>query len=220
MTHANYRGMALAGPLGHRTLRAAMALAALAGGSVISLGCGGTSPARVCNAGAMRTCSAAGCSGHQTCRTDGTGYGACACDPSDASDDASDLPDGNLLEQDGARTTFSATGPASGRLGAACKLDTDCRSALRCLASSSTAFEGEGPPGGLCTLECSTDPSACGALDPAALCVQTGDGSTAYCEAGCELGAPGPHEDKCRGRGDAACVQAAPNSPFGCSMAA
>ena len=85
----------------------------------------------------------------------------------------------------------------------------DCSGALRCITPDGTEWDGEGVGQGICTQECSTDPSVC---DPAGVCLTLLDGS-AFCVESCVQGSvpfsspdrfPGFH---CSGRFEMACVR-------------
>jgi hypothetical protein len=70
---------------------------------------------------------------------------------------------------------------------------------LFCLTND--AFAGSGPPGGLCTMRCTTD-GQCLELDDDLYCVQFTD-TTRVCLEGCTTGSAG--EPKCHQRDDFAC---------------
>lgn len=163
----------------------------------LSSGCGGSDSKKnvVCEPGRSVPCSGTeSCAGHQVCKDDGSGYGACLC----AGDE-----------------TFASAGPASGLVGANCGDDSDCRKGLYCLTSTSSAIDGEGPSAGLCVADCARDAKVCEGLDAATRCVVLDDGGTAsvlddtaFCLPSCKLGDPAPNDDKCRGRVDLVCSEA------------
>ena len=167
--------------------------------SSLPAGCGAEDSG--CVAGQSVACAGnLGCPGHQVCKADGSGYAPCKC--------GGDLPDGG----------FTQTGPQSGRLGAACNGDAQCRAGLTCLTERSTAIDGQGPAKGICTADCSTDASVCAGFEPESVCqaISVGKpGGAAYCFAGCSLGEPGFGADKCRGRSDLACSETAAGSGQG-----
>ncbi len=175
--------------------RAASAFAALF--LALSVGCGETDGKKntSCEPGRSVACTGNdGCSGHQVCKDDGSGFDPCVC----AGDE-----------------TFPAAGPASGLLGANCRDDGDCRKGSYCLPSTSTAVSGEGPSAGLCVADCGRDESSCESLDPDTTCVLLDDGGTAsvlddtaFCLPRCKLGDPERAYDKCRGRIDLVCGEA------------
>ncbi|MBN2193461.1 MAG: hypothetical protein JW751_11655 [Polyangiaceae bacterium] len=84
----------------------------------------------------------------------------------------------------------------------------DCGDRLECLTVDSEAFDGEGPPGGYCTLPCADDPAICEELAAGASCQEVGGTGERYCLLGCELGelASGSGA-KCHGRRDTACEE-------------
>jgi hypothetical protein len=106
--------------------------------------------------------------------------------------------------------------------GAICQDDGDCRAGLACLTAGSTSLAGEGPSAGLCLADCGRDRSACQAVDAATQCVVLDDGGTAetadddaFCLPTCQLGAPAPNDDKCRGRVDLVCSEATAGTGLG-----
>jgi hypothetical protein len=105
------------------------------------------------------------------------------------------------------RDDAGATGPRhSAFLGAPCADDAGCDGpGLVCLASTSSAFLGGGPSGGLCVADCTDGgQSACADVDVDAVCVDAGGAS--YCLPGCSVGDAA--SDKCLGRADLGCVRA------------
>jgi len=123
------------------------------------------------------TCGDGGPPGTQTCRPSGAGYNPCDCGS-----------------------------PPNDKLGAACVTADECGAGLICLTSSSTALDGQGPPGGLCTRECAADGAVCDKVKPGAKCVGFPDqaSTTRYCLEGCEFGTPDA-ASKCHGRLDMGC---------------
>jgi hypothetical protein len=95
----------------------------------------------------------------------------------------------------------------SGPIGKACKKDTDCVAGLTCMLPSSSALLGQGPAGGVCTLDCSSgDSTTCTAIDPNSYCVSFDKaGTVAYCLEGCVEGTPAPGVTKCHNRKDMGC---------------
>lgn len=98
-------------------------------------------------------------------------------------------------------------GTAQTKLGAKCTKDAECGAGLTCLLASGTELDGEGAPKGLCTAECSADPSVCGQFASNAVCLNydTGKG---YCLEGCSFGPSGLQafdSKKCHGRPEIAC---------------
>lgn len=175
--------------------------------------CGSTKDAaRVCAPGQSIACAGANaCSGNQVCNADGTGYDPCVCGAG-STDAGGRLTDGGFTEK----------GPRSGRLGAICSSDAECRANTTCLKSSSKGLGGEGPARGLCTVDCKADSSLCTKVDPTSTCVPDNAGTpndpkddTAFCFAVCALGDPAPGTDKCRGRTDLACAVAANSTGVG-----
>jgi hypothetical protein len=98
----------------------------------------------------------------------------------------------------------SGGAPATG-LGAPCSADTDCGGApLVCLLSNGLP-DRSGPPGGLCTLPCTSD-DECLEHASNAYCVgfaNTTDGLVSYCVEGCDVGPTSA--PKCDLRADFAC---------------
>lgn len=97
------------------------------------------------------------------------------------------------------------------RLGRACAVDAECGWAMLCATPDSDLFEGEGPPHGYCTFDCSEDASVCSEFQnigsPFPVCVGMGNGS-AYCLEGCGFGPTNLSAfdpDKCHGRSEIAC---------------
>ncbi len=96
-------------------------------------------------------------------------------------------------------------------LGAACDDDLDCGPDLSCLAATSNDFDlGEGvtggPPKGMCSTRCESDPAVCQAFSDTATCLYVND-TDAYCFEGCEFGSTGQGFDpeKCHGRPEFSC---------------
>jgi hypothetical protein len=136
-----------------------------------------------------------GCTGYQVCSADGTRFDDCVC--GDA----------------GARA-FPETGQFSGKLGAFCAVDHDCRNGLACITQASSGIKGEGPSGGMCLQQCRVDHSTCKSVDATSLCIPLDDMGTpdtsddlAYCMPGCKLGDQPATADKCRGRADLVCTE-------------
>ena len=94
-------------------------------------------------------------------------------------------------------------GPNTTSLGAPCKVDADCNDdRLFCMASDSV--DGGGPPGGLCTLPCTSD-GQCLELTDSAFCIAFAE-NEAYCLESCLTGSPGlQNGPKCHDRDDFAC---------------
>jgi hypothetical protein len=186
--------------------RLAVAVAvALFGVALLVSGCGQTTDGKKntsCEPGRTLACTGGdGCAGHQVCADDGSAFGACTC----AGDE-----------------TFPSTGPASGLAGANCEDDGDCRKGSFCLTYGSRALDGEGPAGGICVAECARDASVCEKLDADATCVVLDDrgtssvlDDTAFCLPRCKLGDAASGEEKCRGRVDLVCSEAAAGSGQG-----
>ncbi len=103
-------------------------------------------------------------------------------------------------------------GPNATALGKACATSTDCGGAgVTCVPVSSTAFDGSGPAGGLCAVDCLADPLVCAKYDPTSSCVQVSS-QAAYCLEGCEIGPSSISYPKCHGRGDLACTELVGNT--------
>lgn len=107
--------------------------------------------------------------------------------------------------------------PGAPTLGASCTGDADCGSGLTCLTAASSALGG-GPPHGVCTLDCSQDPSGantCARIAPDSVCTPfTRD--SAYCMEACTTGAVSKGETKCHGRKDVACTVEPPRTSSYC----
>lgn len=169
-----------------------------------SAGCGQTDGKKneACEPGRSVACSGPdGCAGHQVCEDDGSAFATCVC----AGDE-----------------TFPSAGPASGKLGANCRSDGDCRKGSYCLTSGASAVRGEGPSAGLCVADCARDASVCETLDTDSTCVVLNAAETAsvlddtaFCLPRCKLGDPAPNDDKCRGRVDLVCGEATAGSGEG-----
>lgn len=86
------------------------------------------------------------------------------------------------------------------KLGAACTTPAECGAGLDCVLPSSAAIGGEGPAGGLCTVECTTNIGVCSSFGGPGVC--TFVGTTAWCLPACTTGGAG---GKCHGRSDLAC---------------
>jgi hypothetical protein len=169
---------------------------------VAPTGCGDSTPR--CVPGQSIACAGSGCNGHQVCAADGKTYGACLCGNADSAQ-------------------FPGAGPNSGLIGAACSTATSCRAGLECVTADSTLIHGEGPSGGMCLARCLPDHDFCKALDAQSRCVVLYDGGTAadpsddvaFCLPGCVLGTQPNELDKCRGRADLVCGEAAASSSTG-----
>ncbi len=109
---------------------------------------------------------------------------------------------GSSAAGSGAGATGGADGGTASPLGKACTTTSDCGSGLICVPENSTSFNGEGPPGGLCTQTCQTT-ADCQALAPNSQCVSEG-GTTSYCLEGCTLG--DSLAGKCHARYTTACA--------------
>lgn len=101
------------------------------------------------------------------------------------------------------------TGGTTSKLGAKCTKDAECGTGLTCLLANSGAMDGEGPAKGLCTTECSADPSVCGQFGTNVTCL-TYDNGKGYCMEGCTFGDATPNASsfdskKCHGRQDMVC---------------
>jgi hypothetical protein len=97
--------------------------------------------------------------------------------------------------------TGGSGNPNSTRLGDSCQTDADCDDErMFCLQSDGLA-DGSGPPGGLCTLPCTSDGN-CFEVTDNTFCVEFSD-SEAYCLESCTTGQAG--EPKCQDRSDFAC---------------
>lgn len=106
----------------------------------------------------------------------------------------------------------------SADLGKACTSDLDCNdSRLTCITDRDEVFNGESPPGGICTADCVGDPGLCTTIDPNGVCVDFG-GGTELCMERCSYGPMASavfDPDKCHGRLDVACAPSAtPGQPF------
>jgi MYXO-CTERM domain-containing protein len=93
-------------------------------------------------------------------------------------------------------------------VGKACVTAADCAAGLICIPSTSDALGGGGPPGGLCTVDCSKNGQAdCDAVDPGSFCgASDADGKIAHCFETCEEGPPLGDAVKCHNRPDVACA--------------
>jgi hypothetical protein len=123
--------------------------------------------------GLLYTCQNGATTRSQSC-SDGCTNGACSV--LDASADA---------PLEGGPDAAPDAGPPT--IGSPCIRDADCGAALTfgCLAADSQAFfDTAGPANGMCSLECSQDPTLCG---PGAVCVHFETAS--YCLRSCALGA-------------------------------
>jgi len=135
--------------------------------------------------------------------------------PTDGTNDVDkDAPKDNDVIKDGGSDVQDATfenPPLEPKLGQACASDADCGS-IKCLTVSSTALNGEGPPGGVCTLPCGGFPSNyCSLVEVGAACVSFGPpgAGAEYCMKGCAAGFPtdgGFDPNKCFGRPDMGCT--------------
>lgn len=118
-------------------------------------------------------------------------------------------PDASLDSGSDAQDTSFEAPPADASLGKKCLSKTECGQ-LDCVAASSTALGGEGPPSGMCTLPCGGLPATyCGMIDPGAICHVFAPGAE-YCLKGCT---PGPvsadggfDPNKCHGRPEMGCT--------------
>ncbi|HEX7670228.1 MAG TPA: hypothetical protein VF395_11620 [Polyangiaceae bacterium] len=92
-------------------------------------------------------------------------------------------------------------------VGQACATAADCAAGLVCIPSTSNALGGGGPPGGLCTVDCSTNGQAdCDAVDPLSFCGTFDEaGTVAHCFESCGEGPPIGDAIKCHNRLDVAC---------------
>jgi hypothetical protein len=100
-------------------------------------------------------------------------------------------------------------GPATS-LGARCVSDADCTAPFTCLKVGDDSGNGEGPPRGLCTIECAVDATVCLQYDGVCLDVTYGAGgpNSRYCVENCKFGPSDLYEfspDKCHGREEFAC---------------
>lgn len=117
---------------------------------------------------------------------------------------------GQLGSDDGSRPTrppAPSDTTTRSMFGAPCETDSQC-AGFTCVGSDSDSFDGDGPPGGLCTRDCSGQPEVCERLDVESICVAT-DETHAYCLQRCEYGPSslkGFDPEKCFGRSDFACT--------------
>jgi hypothetical protein len=117
-------------------------------------------------------------------------------------------------------TTTGGTGGSGGsvggtNLGAKCTADADCGAGFTCIKSSDNLSGDPASPGGigngLCTIDCTTDPMACGPTGGVCVAIDIGaDGasvSKAACFESCAIGPnpPAAPVAKCHGRQDVAC---------------
>lgn len=94
--------------------------------------------------------------------------------------------------------------PGSATLGSGCTDTVECHFGLTCLTESSFVLDGGAPPGGLCTLTCTSDVQ-CTKFSPSAICYPFDlNGFQGYCAEGCEFGASVFR--KCHARDDFACL--------------
>jgi len=105
--------------------------------------------------------------------------------------------------------------PGSTNLGKACAADAECGAGFTCIRSSDN-LSGDptspgGPGNGLCVVDCTTDPMACGPTGGICVAIDIApDGGTvskAACFEACTIGPnpPAPPVVKCHGRQDVAC---------------
>ncbi len=98
------------------------------------------------------------------------------------------------------------TGGVLEYLGRACKEDKVC-GPFDCITEDSELLNGEGPPGGMCTVSCADSPTSCTSIESGAVCVDFGGGAQ-FCMKACIFG-PGSlsslSDNKCYARADAAC---------------
>lgn len=110
----------------------------------------------------------------------------------------------------GATGGSGGTGGGATKLGAKCTKDAECGAGLTCLLATGTEMDGEGPAKGLCTTECSADPSVCGQFAANAVCLNFESGK-GYCLEGCTFGGNAAQngsldQKKCHGRPEVACT--------------
>lgn len=109
-------------------------------------------------------------------------------------------------------------GQPTANFGRACERPEDCGIDLLCLTAASPALTEGGPPGGLCTVACTQDPSICSMYAENARCVSFGN--TSYCLEGCDYGstlAGAFDAGKCHGRTDFACTPSWVDTGEACS---
>jgi hypothetical protein len=174
---------------------------------------GGGGAAAACEPGATRVCIGSGrCDGGQFC--DSTGHWG-GCDCGGAGNGGASSSDAGTQTGSGG-TPVGAGGAAGGTglggaattgpiVGRACQVDADCGApGTFCLSSASNALVGGGPAHGLCTSDCSADPTVCAAVDATSICVGlTSAAGTAYCLETCTVGPV--VTKKCHARPDFAC---------------
>ena len=212
--------------------------------AVVALGAGCASSdddAGGCEVGSQRSCEDAnGCSGLQSCGSNGT-FTACVCGGG-GSGGSGAVSSGGAAQggtagagqggtagsaqggtggsaQGGSAQGGSAQGgnggTASTAIGATCVSTADCGTGFLCLNPGGTEFDGQGVGNGLCTQDCTSDASLCGA---GSVCLSMQSGS-AFCFEGCTVGSQpfdtwdGMPWSHCHGRPDMACLTNTAGTP-------
>ena len=167
-------------------------------------GCGGTNSVTNGSAGSSPILSA-GSGGDGDSVKGGAGGGVAS---GGASGSLGKAGSGGTSGSVGAAGNGGAT-TVDGVLGGKCTSDPECGTGLVCLTPSSTALNGGGPAGGMCTLAC-TSTADCNVLSPNSDCFNFGTEAAPklYCLDGCTVGGTDATTaaTKCQGRGDFACV--------------
>jgi hypothetical protein len=140
--------------------------------------------------------------------------------PAGASNEPGDPAELNSNDEGRSTPPSPPTGSTSGSMfGAPCEADSEC-AGFACVGPDSDSFGGDGPPGGLCTRDCTGQPELCDQLDVESVCVAT-DATHAYCIQRCEYG-PSSLEafdpGKCFGRSDFACAPSPILPPQDCNV--
>jgi hypothetical protein len=122
---------------------------------------------------------------------------------------------GTVLRDDSGGGGGGGSGNSRTPFGKPCLKDADCGGrGIICLSSDSKALGGGGPPNGMCSLDCSGDPTVCSKMDASATCVGFSSSPVvAYCLQRCTIGLVRTGDEKCHTRLDVACFQG--NDPSG-----
>lgn len=101
----------------------------------------------------------------------------------------------------------AALPPPTHTVGKACARDADCASGLVCLTVTSNDLGVGGPPGGLCTVDCTAHGQAdCDHVDTGSGCGFDRTHTKGVCYELCSAGPVSPGEQKCHDRADFACA--------------
>jgi len=118
---------------------------------------------------------------------------------------------GSIVNPDGSVTNPGDGGPVlGGDLGSTCAADADCPTGFTCTKPSDNliAGQGSGYPNGICTVDCTSDPTMCTALN--ARCVRfdpdpNAANPKAICLENCKVGPAAAGAVKCHNRADEDC---------------